>query len=424
MDAALLALLFAFALLLRVGVAAAYHFDGLYGQDPFAYYDFASALAQGHAPGVFFWPLGYPALLAAGFWLFGISAASAQGISLLLGALLSPLVYALARQMESGRIGAFVAGLLMAVCGQALQSSLVVMADIPALTWTTISALCLWRYKQAASTAQRAASSIQNETAKAQRSRRLAWLVLCALTLALACITRWLCLLCVPLWGIIYLTAQRWDNMFPLRALSSHAPLKEAGPRRVLGELLLVGLAALLVFLPQVLYSRSNPYPTLNHAWVQGWSPSNALAHEFSNLDGYFSYERVNAIYYAQVYADPYYLAPVWTPFVVLGLVILLHKRQWSKALFLGGWALLPYLFLIGIPYQNIRFPLLAFPAVAVLAGIGFAALLQKALQSPRKQIACGGWACLVDLFGLFLTGHSNRLLVGEFLANQQYDRQ
>ncbi|MFN8374029.1 MAG: phospholipid carrier-dependent glycosyltransferase [Anaerolineae bacterium] len=433
MDAALLALLFAFALLLRVGVAVAYHFDGLYGQDPFAYYDFAAALAQGHAPAVFFWPLGYPALLAAGFWLFGISAATAQGISLLLGALLSPLVYALARHMDSGRVGAFVAGLLMAVCGQALQSSLVVMADIPALAWTTVSALCLWRYKV-----------LRHAGAK----HALPFLVLCALTLALACITRWLCLICIPLWGIIYLTAQPWKrdsfNSHLHNGLSgSPSPppagaslqlrfwrgagfrvRSDASKAEILREMLLTLVFVLLVFLPQVLYSRSNPYPTLNHAWVQGWSPSNALAHEFTNLDGYFSYERINAIYYAQVYADPYYLAPVWTPFVLLGLVLLLHKRQWSKALFLGGWALLPYLFLVGIPYQNIRFPLLAFPAVAVLAGIGFAALLEKAVQSPRKHIAYGGWACLVLCFGLLLTGHTNRLLVGEFLANQQYDRQ
>src|SRR5262245_38225385 len=128
LDVALLGMLFAFALILRVGIAAAYTFDGLYGQDAFAYYDFAAAMAQGHAPAIFFWPLGYPALLTAGFWFFGIHATVGQGISILFGALLSPFVYILTRQMSGGRVSGFIAGVLMAICGQAIQSSIVLMA--------------------------------------------------------------------------------------------------------------------------------------------------------------------------------------------------------------------------------------------------------------------------------------------------------
>ena len=44
---------------------------------------------------------------------------------------------------ERGEGGALLAGLLMACCGQVVQSSLVVMADVPALFWATLSAVSL-----------------------------------------------------------------------------------------------------------------------------------------------------------------------------------------------------------------------------------------------------------------------------------------
>jgi 4-amino-4-deoxy-L-arabinose transferase-like glycosyltransferase len=350
LDVVLLAMLFAFALILRVGIVALYHFDGLYGQDPFAYYDFSAAMAGGQTPGIFFWPLGYPALLTVGFWFFGVSATVGQAISIFLGALLSPFVYILTRQMDGGRLGGFIAGVLMAICGQAVQSSIVIMADIPALAWVTVSALCLWQYVTL--------SSVGVLHAKPLRI----WLVLSAVTLAIACITRWLCLIFIPLWGLIYLISvtRQSKGLNPL--------VRSLLMRR---EVWLSVFAVLIIFIPQIFYSRSNPYPTLNHAWVEGWSPDNAQRSEFVNADGQFMYEKINALYYAQVYYEPYYLAPVWTPFILLGILALLWKREFRKVIFLVGWALLPYLFLIGIPYQNIRFPLIVFPSVAALVGIG-----------------------------------------------------
>ena len=55
--------------ILLVGVAVLPRFDGLYGQDPFAYYDYAtgplrSALLALQLPPPFTWPPGYPLLVA------------------------------------------------------------------------------------------------------------------------------------------------------------------------------------------------------------------------------------------------------------------------------------------------------------------------------------------------------------------------
>ena len=60
--------------ILLVGVAVLPRFDGLYGQDPFAYYDYAtgplrSALLALQLPPPFTWPPGYPLLVALASFL-------------------------------------------------------------------------------------------------------------------------------------------------------------------------------------------------------------------------------------------------------------------------------------------------------------------------------------------------------------------
>jgi hypothetical protein len=52
----------------RLLLATVTQFDGLYGQDAFAYFQYAlslrEAIGAGELPPPFFWPLGYPALVA------------------------------------------------------------------------------------------------------------------------------------------------------------------------------------------------------------------------------------------------------------------------------------------------------------------------------------------------------------------------
>jgi hypothetical protein len=389
-DITLLLLLFAGGILLRVFLLTPTGFDGLYGQDAYAYYDFAGELRaaanQGRAPGHFFWPLGYPAVLAAAQTLFGTQPATAQTLNVIMGALLAPLVYVLARQIGSGIFGGLVAAVLMGICGQAIQSSLVTMADIPALFWATLSAVLLWRY-------------INHFV----ETGHYASLAMSALFLALACVSRWLYLALLIPWAIVLLLA--WKGRIRWRAS-------------------LVALAAALtIFLPQLAYSRTNPYPVLNHAWVEGWSPANIVSQVFNNVDGHFEYANINALYYAKPFYDAYYLSPVFTPFLLLGLWHLLRQKQVAALVMLVTWVLLPYLFLAGIPYQNIRFPLIVFPAVAILAGCGFeyAAQLIGRFIRPRYAYA------LLSVLILFGAGYSLDVgthTINDFIARQQEDKQ
>ncbi len=367
--------LFVVSLILRAGIAIHYGFAGLYGQDPFAYYQFAQdlriALLQGEAIPPFFWSLGYPALLAGGFSLFGVSAFTAQAINLVLGAALTPLVYQLARQLGAGLIGGLIAALIMTICGQALQSSVVVMADIPALFWATLSAVLLTRSEQTRFT-----------------------LFLSAITLAIAGVSRWIYLALIVPWAIWTLIGWQWRVKVP--------------------EIAIVAIGATLIFVPQLLYSQTNPYPALNHPWVEGWRIEHALQREFSNPDGTFQYEQINALYYARPVYDPYYLAPIFAPIGLLGLI-----RRDRRLAILLLWLLLPYLFLIGIPYQNIRFPLIVMPAVAIAVGIG-ADRLYGLAQSRRIVIPLLGLS-LVLAIGMSLS--AAQVGIDRFIRNQQRDQ-
>jgi 4-amino-4-deoxy-L-arabinose transferase-like glycosyltransferase len=382
LDLSLNLALFVGSLLLRTLLLFPSGFDGLYGQDAYAYYDFAhDLLTEGNVSEPFFWPLGYPLLLAAALALFGAQPATGQMLNVVLGALLSPAVYVLSRQLRMERAGALTAGILMAVCGQALQSSLVLMADIPALAWAMLSAIALWVYL---------------------RNGERRWLMSAALLLALASITRWLYLsLAIP-WGLALLLARpvRWRDV-----------------------LLAVFPAAIILAL-QVLYSRQSPYPTFNHAWVQGWSIANAFRREFVNVDGHFRYEVENWRFYAMPFYDAYYLAPVFTPFLFLGALALIRRENRAPLGMLAGWALLPYVFLAGIPYQNVRFPLIVFPAAAIVVGAGLDAALRWIQYRPylfRWGLAV---AALVVLLGARHTLVTAEAIVGTFITNQQRDKE
>ena len=368
--------LFLLSLILRLIILSRFDFDGLYGQDAYAYYNFALELHNGQALSPFFWPWGYPLLLMLGFTVFGAHAAVGQAINIILGAALSPLIYLLARQMRAGRLSAMVAALLMAICGQALQSSIVLMSDIPALFWALLSAVCLWRYVHRG------------------QSR---WLALAALLLAFAGITRWLYLILTLPWTAVVLI--NWSGRFRWR------------------DVFIAAGCAGCVLLPQLFVKRASPYPVLQHEWIVNWSPIHAIQHEFTNIDGHFNYADINALYYARPAFDPIYLAPVFTLLALLGLWV--WHRRFAQAIFLLGWILLPYLFLIGIPYQNIRFPLILFPPITLCVGVGLDAA--ATWLTPRLR-----WLALVGIIsvGIGQSYSAGWPLVNAFIINQQRDRE
>lgn len=371
---------FIIALLLRLIPLLYQPFDGLYGQDAYAYFDFAAAirnmLLTGESPGTFFWGLGYPTMLAGLFIVSGGAAAGiAQAASILMGAAIPAIISVIALKLSLRPIGALTAGLILAACGQAIQSSLVVMADIPALFWSVCAALLLLIYSE---------------------SRKPLPLIACALCLTMAILSRWLYgVLLLPFFG--YWLAIRQPFRHLMYALA----------------------AASILVLPQAIFSLNNPFPVFNHAWVTGWTPINAVAQDFINVDGEFHYAQPNFLFYSAPLIDPYYFAPALLPFTLLGIFSLRRRNS----LFWYGWLLLPLIFLIGIPYQNIRFPLIAMPAVALLTGAGISKIF-SVFKGSRLYPVRGVLTCAAVCLALVWVIQAAEPTIDAFLQIQDESKQ
>ncbi len=383
-----LILLFAVSLGLRVYPVLALHFDGLYGQDPYAYYSYGQqvrdAVARFQLPGHFYWPLGYPALVALGFTITGEQPLGPQVVSLVAGAAVSVLAFLItveaALQMGQtarfARLAGLVAWAVVAVCGQLIQSSMVIMADAPGLMWASLSAWSLLIYG---------------------RTRRSRWIALSAFALGWAVMTRWQYVSLALPWALYIILSRPF--------VFRHAALAVA-----------VGLVTLS---PQIAHTMQNPDPFIRHEWLQGWSASNALMHDFVTADGTFHYEQSPALYYAQPLYDVYYMSPLLLPLLLIGLA-LLARRTLLMVLF--GWSIVQYGFLAGIPYENIRFALALFPPVAVCVGLGAAWLLVDLKGFAGLRFVVRPVVSLVIVYSLLATLRASMPIINDFVAAKDRD--
>jgi hypothetical protein len=158
-------------------IARSRGFDGLYGQDAYAYFDYGTASVREsllHLTPLepFFWPPGYPLLVALASLVLGPTALAGQLVSLLMGALVPALTVLLVHELWPDDLPlALLSGALVAVCGQLWQSSVVVMSDTTGLALATLSAVALVRY---------------TKTCQAP------WLLLASGAIAYATLTRWI----------------------------------------------------------------------------------------------------------------------------------------------------------------------------------------------------------------------------------------
>jgi 4-amino-4-deoxy-L-arabinose transferase-like glycosyltransferase len=362
----------ALALAVRVVPIARSSFDGLYGQDAYAYFAYARALfaALTHAqiPPPFWWALGYPLVLNAGFLLGGVKIAAAQGITLLCGAWVAPAAYALAYKAapEQKSVAGWVAGLICALSGQLVQSSVVIMSDAPALLFATLGAWLLLAYART----------------------RKTWHLLCAsLAVGMAVWTRWQNLIFAAVWLAALVTVE-WNAARAPRREARHTPTLFV--LRVGTALACIGL----VLLPQMLIRVTTNAPLAGQSWLESWSPANFLARTFDNVDGHFEYALPVALFYAQAIAHPAYLFVMLTPLFGVGVVVLMRRRNSSlrvEKILLLGWIAAMLFFLMGIPYENFRFSLGFLSPLAVVTGIG-AGMMWARCHSRRMCAALGAW--------------------------------
>ncbi len=336
--------LLGFLLLLRGG----WDFHGLYGQDAHEYHRYARALmdrlAGGPPPGDYFWSPNYP--LLGGLLGFCCGGDAAWGLQLcsLLAALGTAwfgrkiLLLWWPESAEEVDRWAFLA----LVCGPAmLKFGLLGMSDMVA----ALGVMGAWH--GAVRFAQSAGAS---RSALLGAAFWAAWAVGARYAVA-------------PL----LLPAGVWV-LWTLRARH--------------GVPLLAALAVAAVpLLPYIVWKGDTPAAFVQHEWLARWSPVHFFRSAFPHPDGDLQYPLPNLVYAAYAFVHPaifpaaLLLVPFWRP---------------GDGRTGGKWALLAAvavygLFLAGIPFQNLRFHLPAYPLVAILAFPAWRRLVGKVEEKGGK---------------------------------------
>ncbi|GAB4579845.1 MAG: hypothetical protein Fur0022_25840 [Anaerolineales bacterium] len=393
--------LFILSLMIRSAFLILYSFDGLYGQDSFAYFNQAVGIAEnlprGQLPPLnFFWPNGYPLLAAVFMWLLGQTELAALLPVLLTGSAMAPLAYLLCREFfgEEGHCAGWLAGLIIAVAGQPILSSVTSMADIPGLFWAMLG---MWVLVQVWKPPPLPTSS--QEFPERLGTRRSLWkLCLAGLFLALATISRWnYAMLSLPF--AVYAIYQTRKYRTPVWPLVFPA---------------LIGFAILLV---QVWISTHRP-EGLFHQWLVGWHPRNFFGNSFHTPDGLQTFERPVWFFNLLPAIHPAYIFPLLGVAIPFGVWRLAREKQWGALILLGGWVMLTYGFLAGIPYENFRFGLALYPPLTIFAGVGLMRLKTHLSRLTHHKFIKIGYWILIGGSLLFMLVWAYRM-VGAFLQVQ-----
>ncbi|HYO49749.1 MAG TPA: glycosyltransferase family 39 protein [Chloroflexia bacterium] len=360
---------------------ARFPYDGLYGQDSYAYYYQSLALRQDitgqpQPPWSLFnsqafrWPIGYHLHVIAGSF-FGDGHTGAWLLTLTLTALTPALVYLVLGQLWEGAslrsrvIGGLIAGSALVMTGTYMRFGISLMADVPALCWSllgTYSFLKAWP-----------PCAQPND-----KKSNMGWAVVAGGALGLAVLVRYgSVLLFVPL--LVYM-ALRW---------------RQSRLKPIWGPKLWLAFAAFVVaLLPEALYLLTHASGAGYSAFLSDWNIANTFSRTVTSNDGIATFDYPNIVFYLLfplANAGTGFLAYSYMPLMSLGLAILIRERKWPILGLLLSWWLVPALVFSGTPYQAHRFVLAYLPALVIMIGIGGAVAVEfvlKMIPSRRESRA------------------------------------
>jgi 4-amino-4-deoxy-L-arabinose transferase-like glycosyltransferase len=383
-----------------LAIIAFTRFDGLYGQDSFAYFHYATgplrqALAHGQLPPPFFWPPGYPLLVAAMSGVVGVAPLAGQVVSVAAGAAVPAFTILLARELGTDERGGWplarhrwlpvslLAGLIVAVTGQLLQSSLVVMADTVGLAAATAGAWALARYR---------------------RTGAWRWLVLSTFAFAWAILTRWI-------YGLVAVPFAIWALMLLWRRPRRIALRHGAGA-------MVVGVAVLAPTVLQAVVGLigGGNAPFAGDLQVYAWNPLNALRASFTTGDGQLAYNLPTGLYYALAPATWWFFSPLLAALIAPGVWTVVRRKRIQVLWILVAWTAIVLAFHAGAPWQNPRFVLAFLPPLAILAAVGY----DQLRRASHAQLRWAAAAWLVA--GLALAAAGSAVLNQEFIERKQSD--
>lgn len=357
-------------------------FDGLYGQDPYAYFAYAvgpllDSLRAGAPVPPFHWPPGYPLLVVLASLVVGPTPLAGQLVSVVAGLLVPLLTLLLAREVlrPAGSVGEMapglplLAGLIAGFTPQLGQSSVVVMTDTTSLAAATLGVWSLTRYVR----------SLRARPGTAGPG----WLLAAAAALAFAVLARWAS-------ALIVVVALSYAAVELISSARGQA-------RRVTLHVVAAAAVALLVLSPilgPTLESLAGRGETTGHTVdldvvASTWSPANAFRTSFENSDGRQTYASSNLAFYLLAPARHALLTPIFALALPLGLWRVLRARRMAPILLLVAWPAVVAAFVVGISWQNFRYTLTMLPPLAILAAIGVGEAWRAASGRGRFLVAC-----------------------------------
>ena len=349
--------LFVAALLVRIAVVWLWQFDGLYGQDAYAYYDNAKVIhsafpdlariADEYWPVGKAAPIGYPASMALLFVFLGNDPMAGQLISLLAGSLVAPLLFLFTVKLlrlqswedTEATVAGVVAGILASISGVLVRSSTVVMSDALGLCLALIAVIFALRFEE---------------------TQRLKSLLLLAIATALMIIVR-------ISNGLIALVIIAYIFFYVFRRHGIPAV-----------QVSLSSLAGLVILLPQLWLINHSHGAVVTESAVGNWKLGNILSSHFETLNGQQDYMLPNFLFYLAPIVYPSYLTPLMLPALVAGVAVSAKRKNGRSLILLLGWIVIVYVVLVGSPLQNLRYAETYFPPVSILAGIGFASIVRR----------------------------------------------
>lgn len=318
------------------------NFNGLYGQDAHEYYRYTLALANfltgGPEAGTFFWPVLYPAAGAILSIVFP-NILSLQILSLLSGAWTYINFCRILNLMyPKGTMRQRYAFLYLFCSPFFIRAFSIGMSDILAMAFLTASWLKYLEWN----------------------SRREMHLMLISICFGLFAVqTRYVSIiLLIPLVpGILSIIKERSTNI------------------------LIIVFGIILALTPSIIFRSTDLEDIASHPWVSSWNPLNIFKHSFITQEGTFNYTFPNIAYV---------LAVIFHPGFMFTGIILMYFNFKTNFIKFKWWiiALGVYLiFLAGIPFQNLRFLLLAFPIVLLLLYPGYEEMMRKVIFKRYKII-------------------------------------
>lgn len=318
-------------------------FDGMVGQDGYAYVDYARAIrgwiSGGAHPGPFIWPPGYPlagALLSfAGIsvpWSMQlVSTFSLIGTLVVIGRMLK-MIY----PTESVQ-GIFYYLLLFGLFAPYfLRIGMVTTSDMLACFMVSVCIYSGYSY-----------TLFQRGT----------YLMVAAFAFSFGTLIRYP--VAVVLAPVVLYLIYRWMHSFKIVNLA-------------------VLLIPLVVFIIYRLFNE-DPSSLLSHQAIRSWQLSNFVARSFNTQEGFTQHFLPSGLFVLSPFFHPGF---IWAGFIFL--ILSLRTKQITR----GFWffTILPYLtfacFLAGYPDQNPRHLLVAFPIVLLICYYGFGQLS----RSPKVR--------------------------------------